>query len=213
MSQTMPDSLPLFPLNTVLFPGGRLKLRIFEPRYVDLVSRSMREGSGFGICPIDEGTELEPRSICGIGSWVKVVDFETLEDGLLGVTVEADHRFDVGEQWREEDRLLHAEVNALPTPDDYPVGEQWSGLVELLEQLWPEMQREYGYGLWPKETGAYWLMSRLTEVLPVKSSIRAELLACDEAEAGLRLVAELVADLGGDSDEEASGSEASSEDN
>lgn len=203
MSEILPDSLPLFPLNTVLFPGGRLKLRIFEPRYVDLVSRSMREGTGFGICPIDEGTELEPRSICGIGSWVQVVDFETLEDGLLGVTVEAAHRFDVGEQWREQDGLLNAEVNPLPTPDDYSVDDNWPGLMELLEQLWPEMQREYGYGVWPEEVGAYWLMSRLTEVLPVSSSIRAELLACDEAEAGLGLVAELVSDLGGDSEKSA----------
>ncbi|MGM0564416.1 MAG: LON peptidase substrate-binding domain-containing protein [Pseudomonadota bacterium] len=190
-----PESLPLFPLNTVLFPGGRLKLRIFEPRYTDLISRSMRHGGGFGICPIDRGSELEPTSICPVGTLARIVDFETLEDGLLGIVVQGDRRFDIGEQWRGEDQLLHAEVEWQPTPGDFPVEERWQGLVSLLEQLWPEMQREYGYGPWPEEVGSYWLMGRLAEVLPAEPEQRTELLACDDPEEGLELVADLVTAL------------------
>ena len=80
--------IPLFPLNTVLFPDGLLPLRIFEPRYVDMISECLKSGTGFGVCLISDGQETgQAASIYEIGTLANIVDFQTEEDGLLGITV------------------------------------------------------------------------------------------------------------------------------
>ena len=79
--------LPLFPLNTVLFPGGPLPLRIFEPRYLDMVSRCLREQTGFAVVLIGEGNEATGATqFVAIGTEARIVDFDRLEDGLLGIS-------------------------------------------------------------------------------------------------------------------------------
>jgi len=88
--------IPLFPLNTVLFPGGPLSLRIFEPRYLDLVRDCTRNGSGFGVCLILQGREAgEPAVPAAVGTFARIVDFYTLSDGLLGIRAEGGERFRV----------------------------------------------------------------------------------------------------------------------
>src|SRR3954462_12375771 len=77
---------PLFPLNTVLFPGGPLPLRIFEARYVDMVRKCMREGAPFGVILIRAGQEAgEVASVANIGTSARVIDFDQMPDGLLGI--------------------------------------------------------------------------------------------------------------------------------
>ena len=86
--------LPLFPLNTVLFPGGLLPLRIFEPRYLDMVGRCMREGADFGVVLITSGEEAGPvAAMAAVGTGARVVDFSQLPDGLLGVMCRGSRRF------------------------------------------------------------------------------------------------------------------------
>ena len=88
------STIPLFPLNTVLFPGGPLKLRIFEPRYVDMIGRCMREDTGFGVALIIEGVEAGgPARTANVGTLARIVDFEQLKDGLLGITAHGGERF------------------------------------------------------------------------------------------------------------------------
>jgi hypothetical protein len=88
--------LPLFPLQTVLFPGGRLPLRIFEARYLDLVSRCLRDEAPFGICLIRHGTEAgAPPEFFPTGTSARIVDWGQLADGLLGITVQGERRFRV----------------------------------------------------------------------------------------------------------------------
>ena len=102
----MAESLPLFPLATVLFPGGRLGLRIFEPRYLDLVRDCTRQQRGFGICLILAGREVgEPALPAAVGCEARIVDFAATEDGLLGITVEGGRRFRV-ERTRVRDNGL-----------------------------------------------------------------------------------------------------------
>ena len=113
------NRLPLFPLNTVLFPGGLLPLKIFEPRYLDLVSDCMRNNTGFGICLISEGQEAgEPATVHEIGTMVNIVDWERRSDGLLGILVHGERRFRVKSTRTEKNGLLVADV-------------QDSGLVEF----------------------------------------------------------------------------------
>ena len=71
----MTETLPLFPLNAVLFPGGYLPLRIFEARYLDMISTCLRQGSGFGVCLIRSGKEVgNAAEIHHIGTQATIVD-------------------------------------------------------------------------------------------------------------------------------------------
>jgi hypothetical protein len=82
----MSEEIPLFPLSTILFPGGPLVLRIFEARYLDLVKRCMRDGTGFGVVQIREGQEAGgPALTFDVGTYARIVDFSQQPDGLLGI--------------------------------------------------------------------------------------------------------------------------------
>src|ERR1700719_46621 len=81
------DEIALFPLHTVLFPGGPLPLRIFEPRYIDMVRRSLRAQSAFGVALLDGGAETSGATATAtVGTTARVADFYSLPDGLLGIT-------------------------------------------------------------------------------------------------------------------------------
>src|SRR5256885_9760899 len=110
-----PAGLPLFPLDTVLFPGGPLPLRIFEPRYLDMVRRCLKEHSAFGVVLIVAGAEAGAVSaVADTGTSARLVDFDTLPDGLLGITCVGGRRFRVRRRWQQSDGLNLAEVDYLP---------------------------------------------------------------------------------------------------
>lgn len=109
------DAFPLFPLGTVLFPGGRLGLRIFEPRYLDLVRDCTRHDRGFGVCLILAGREVgEPALPAAIGCEARIVDFTATPDGLLGITVEGGRRFRVERTRVRDNGLLLGDIAWLP---------------------------------------------------------------------------------------------------
>ncbi|MEM7469254.1 MAG: LON peptidase substrate-binding domain-containing protein [Pseudomonadota bacterium] len=109
------EILALFPLQTVLFPGNKLPLRIFEPRYVDLVGRCMREQCGFGIIGIVKGQEAGPvPEIFSIGTEVSIIDFDQGSDGFLNIVVQGRERFAVKNTRVSDDNLLSAIVSRLP---------------------------------------------------------------------------------------------------
>src|SRR3954466_4107495 len=83
--------IPLFPLHTVLFPGGPLPLRIFETRYTDMVRRCMREQLPFGVLMIEEGEEAgDVATTVAVGCSARIADFDTLSGGLLGISCVGD---------------------------------------------------------------------------------------------------------------------------
>ena len=87
--------IPLFPLNTVLFPGGPLRLRIFEARYVDMVRHCMKTDSDFGVVAIRHGQEVGPAEFHEVGTTAEIVDWSQEPDGLLGLAVAGRRRFRV----------------------------------------------------------------------------------------------------------------------
>ena len=111
---TKKREIPLFPLRVVMFPGGRFDLQIFEKRYIDLIRHCLRKGSGFGICLLKAGEEIFQenleQTIHSSGTYSKIVDWDQLENGLLGITVEGTEKFVVSDCWKEDDDVLHAEV-------------------------------------------------------------------------------------------------------
>jgi hypothetical protein len=137
------DTIPLFPLNSVLFPKGRISLQIFESRYVDMVSQCLREQTGFGIVLIESGSEVartgQKLDIHRTGTYCEVVDWNQLPNGLLGITAEGRSTFRIEESWREANRLCKAAVTFRPQDsvgaEAVEVGEEFGEYVELLQGL------------------------------------------------------------------------------
>src|SRR5690348_14909498 len=108
-------ALPLFPLNTVLFPGGPLPLRIFETRYVDMVRHCMRERCPFGVVLIHAGAEVGAvADTAAVGTTARIVDFHPMPDGLLGISCVGEHKFRVLRRWTQSDGLNVADITMLP---------------------------------------------------------------------------------------------------
>ena len=86
--------IPLFPLHTVLFPDGYLKLRIFEQRYIDMVRECSLKASCFGVCLINNPEDSNrPANHMRVGTTAEICDFSTLDDGLLGITAHGRQKF------------------------------------------------------------------------------------------------------------------------
>jgi len=128
----------LFPLNTVLFPGSILPLQIFEQRYLHLIKDCMKQQTGFVVVLISEGKEVGAApQIYSTGCYVEIIDWESLENGLLGVTVKAKYRVHLSNSSVRDDGLLFAEATQqVSTLDDNPVlPDAYKALPETLIQL------------------------------------------------------------------------------
>jgi uncharacterized protein len=163
----MSEMLPLFPLNLVLFPDGPLKLRIFEPRYVDMVGRCMRESTAFGVACIVAGVEAGGAAeTARVGTTARIVDFEQLEDGLLGVTAIGERSFTIKSTHQQSDGLYIAEVEWLPPETTQPVSDQFEHLASVLPQAMAQAASVYAHA--PKRFGdASWESARWVELLPL----------------------------------------------
>ena len=129
-------TLPLFPLNTVLFPGCKLDLQIFEARYLDMIGRCMKQGEGFGVVCILEGEQVgkAPPVVASIGCEAVIRDFVQQDNGLLGIRVEGGRRFRVQRAQVLPDQLTLAEVEWLDDEPEQPLQDEDADLVALLKQ-------------------------------------------------------------------------------
>lgn len=188
--------LPLFPLNTVLFPRGPLPLRIFEPRYVDMVRRCMREESCFGVVLLQGGGETGPVSgVASVGTSARIVDFNLLKDGLLGITCRGERRFRVLRVWRQDDGLNMGEVEwidaAGASPAAVAVPPEHRHLAELLRRVLPELGEVYA-GIEPRFEDAAWVGARLVEILPVGLADKQAFLEMDDPLERLTLLSPMI---------------------
>ncbi len=173
-------TLPLFPLNTVLFPGGPLRLRIFEPRYLDMVSRCLREESGFGVALIVAGREAGgPAQTVEIGTLARIVDFEQLDDGLLGITARGERRFRIVHSHQESDGLHVCQVEWRDEEPRAEVPPQNAVLAELLQRALEQIGEAYGE-FTPAYEDATWVGMRLAELLPLVAIERQQMLELND---------------------------------
>jgi len=183
MTQT---EIPLFPLNTVLFPGGVLPLRIFERRYVDMVGRCMREGGEFGVVLIREGVEAGGDAIAfDVGTLAQIVDFDQLPDKLLGITTRGTRRFRILSSRVQDDGLHVARIELLRDGEPLPLPLEFQRYAALLEQALPQMGDFFKH-LQPQYDDAGWVSGRLTEVLPIPLPEKQRLLEMNDPIARLR---------------------------
>lgn len=179
---------PLFPLNTVLFPGGILPLRIFEPRYIDMVRRCMRDGSEFGIALIREGVEANgPAVTHSIGTLAQIVDFEQTKDGLLGITTRGSARFRIENQHTLADGLNVASMSKLPAETHATLPDDFKVYARMLEEALPQMG-DYFKHLEPKYDDSAWVAARVAEVLPIPLQLKQEVLEVNDPETRWQLL-------------------------
>jgi hypothetical protein len=183
MSEAVPTprEIPLFPLNTVLFPDGPLPLRIFEARYIDLVRRCLRENTGFGVVLIQEGEEAGagPTATSDVGTYARIVDFSGQPDGLLGIEARGGRRFRILARSRARDGLNFAEVEWLPDEVHSALPEEFADLGPALDYVLGQVGDPYD-SLERRLDDAGWVAGRLAEILPLPTAHKQQCLEIDD---------------------------------
>lgn len=181
----------LFPLNTVMFPGSILPLQIFEQRYLNLIKDCMKQQTGFVIVLISDGKEVgaAPQIYC-TGCYVEIIDWESLPNGLLGITIQAKYRVKLANSSVRDDGLLLAEAIPIDSTLDHnpPMPEAFKPLTETLKQLLnhPFSQR-YKDSVDFGNTAD--ICYRLSELLPISNKQKQLLLETETAEQMLDMLA------------------------
>ena len=192
--------IPLFPLRAVLFDGGRLPLRIFEPRYMDMIGDCMRKNTPFGVVLIRQGRDArlsaddEQPEIFDVGTEATIVDFNQLEAGMLGILARGGRKFRVHETWELKNHLLMGRVKRLA---EEPSGMTTAGhepLVDLLRQLLKHPMIEK-LNLEIDFDDARDLGWRLAELLPIEPEAKQSLLELERPDERLAALDRLVSRL------------------
>jgi len=173
------SSIALFPLNIVLFPGGPLPLRIFETRYLDMVGRCMREAQDFGVVLIREGREVGPADFHEVGTSAKIIDFDQLSDGFLGLTCSGARRFRIRSHTRQANGLNLGEVEWLAPEPTVLVPARHARLSKLLQNVLPQLGGVYS-DIQMRLDDAAWVGHRLAEILPIPLSEKQSCLELDD---------------------------------
>jgi hypothetical protein len=175
----------------VLFPGGPLPLRIFEARYLDMISRCMKDDSPFGVVLIREGGEVGRADTYDIGTLARIVDWYQGSDGLLGVTARGGQRFRVLSSHREPDGLNVADVEVLPEETEVPLPEQYRPMATILSGVLDDLGRLYE-DLERRLDDAGWVTNRFVEILPIDLAEKQLCLEQSDPAERLRLVQQVL---------------------
>ncbi len=191
----MTDEIPLFPLHTVLFPGAPLPLRIFEPRYMDMVSQCMRTGSGFGVCLIREGEEVgKAARTHELGTLAMIEDWHPASDGMLGITARGSRRFRILSERLKANQLLMAKVEYLDDESDLVIPDEHDHLLAVLDKLRQKLPPKLRQ-LDKEAADAVMLAWRLADLLPLKLSQKQYFLQLDDPMQRLDGIAHILENL------------------
>lgn len=184
------ENLPVFPIDAHIFPGGKLKLRLFEPRYIRLIKERGHLEPAFAMAMYSHVLIEQQPQLLQIATVVKIIDFEPLEDGFLGITVEGQNLVAIESIHTEEDGLHIATCHTV---------EAWQadtsafdhGHTDFLAQKLHHLYQEYPdfSKLYPQlKPELNWLVMRWLEVLPVPSDLKIEMLQEEDASNAVMLV-------------------------
>jgi Lon protease-like protein len=177
--------MPLFPLSAVLLPYGRMPLQIFEQRYLDLIRDCMRNSTGFGVVWLRRGEEVAPgpgqQQLGDTGTVARIVDFDQLPNGLLGVTIQGGERFRLSDTRVAKNGLVLGDVSLEAMPEPAALDEEWSPLRDILESLGqhPHVRR---MGIDIDFEDAWQVGYTLAQLLPLEESLKYSLLNADDVD-------------------------------
>lgn len=193
--------IPLFPLRTVLFPEGVLPLRIFEPRYVDMIRWCMRNQVNFGVVLLRTGSDVADKEagaapdVFRVGTEAKIVDFNQADNGLLGIVAQGARKFSIKESYLQKDGLLKATVEFAKEESLGELTPVHDSLVAVLQDL---MQHPLIQQLNPpiRLGEARSVSYRLADLLPIEPEIKQTLLQMNGAKERLTELERLVTKFG-----------------
>jgi Lon protease-like protein len=173
--------IALFPLQTVLFPGGLLPLRIFEQRYMDMAKECLKSGAAFGVCLIRSGAEVgAPATPEEVGCLARIVQWDMQQLGLLQVTAQGERRFRIVERRIEPGGLARARVKVLDDESDAAVPARFAACRRLIELVVQQRGADLFAAPLRFESSA-WLSARLSEILPVPLAAKQKLMELDDS--------------------------------
>tara|TARA_Y100001956_G_scaffold12620_1_gene11823 strand:- start:1373 stop:1972 length:600 start_codon:yes stop_codon:yes gene_type:complete len=159
----------LFPLSSIVLPEGKMRLRVFEERYKRLVVDALKQDGLFGICLFEKQHRVEDSELSSVGTLVQIIDFEQLDDGLLGITVTGLKRFMIRRVRTEHDGLRFAKVEWLPNWQVKELCQQGETLSLKLQEVYTQFEqlnKLYDQKFFDDET---WVSQRWLEILPLSN--------------------------------------------
>lgn len=173
--------IPLFPLDTVLFPGGKLPLKVFEPRYMEMVSACLKGKKAFGICLIRAGQETGvPAQTEPVGCMVEIIDWDMRQPGVLDITVIATQRFRIEASRAEKNALIMARVVGIADEQPLPLAKQHQACATILRRIIEHLGVER-FAPPLRYDDSVWVGYRLAELLPLKRSVRQNMLEMNDS--------------------------------
>jgi len=199
---TQPARLPLFPLQSVLFPGGLLGLKVFEARYLDLISQCLREGTPFGVVWLLQGGEVrgaaDQTRFETIGVLAHVLEADAEQPGILQLRCRGGRRFSLAHPAQRDDGLWLADATLWPTEDATRVADEFaparSALARAIESLAAQGHQPFVRPYRLDDAG--WVANRWCELLPIPMAAKYRLMALDEPSLRLKLVADYLREHG-----------------
>lgn len=192
---TTQADLPLFPLHTVLVPGAALGIRVFEPRYLDLVREVGRSGGGFGVCMIVEGSEAGAAATpAAWGTEALIEDFNQGPDGVLALQVRGARRFQVQRTRVRDNGLVMADIDWVEEDESPRLLPEHALLGELLVRILEQTDADLNAIAKPRLQQATWIGWRLAELLPLVNEQRQGLLQERDPHARLQWILDFVSE-------------------
>ena len=184
----------IFPLNTVLFPGGSLPLKIFEQRYLEMTKICIRESRPFGVCLIKEGREVgTPAVPQDIGCLARIAHWDMPQTGVFHLRVEGLQRFRIVDSAVEKNGLISADVECLPEQDLVPPEHMLCS--DVLKAIMEKIGAEH-FPSPQRFDDAAWIGYRLSEVLPLSLELKQQLLRMTEPQERLAKLAKILSQQG-----------------
>jgi uncharacterized protein len=200
------SSLPLFPLGTVLFPGGLLPLRIFEVRYLDMIGKCHKAGAPFGVVSLTQGAEVRTpggtEAFANVGTLATISELDSPQPGLLVIRALGEQRFRITSRDQLRHGLWVADVQRIDADQAVPVPDDLKPTADALARLIQSLQRKaQDSGQMPlaepfRLDDCGWVANRWCEVLPLSVQLKQRLMELDNPLVRLELVSDVLARTG-----------------
>ena len=196
-----PSTVPLFPLKTVLFPGGVLPLKVFEQRYIEMTKACLKDDKLFGVCLLTQGEEVvvpgskSAAEFASVGTLARITNWDMPQLGILHLRTEGASRFQVQSHEVGEDGLVIGQVTGIAQEPTLALPEVYLPLSRLLELLINRVGRD----AFPAQLAlgdASWVSYRLAELLPLPLSIKQSMLEINDCEIRLQALSKFLKQQG-----------------
>jgi Lon protease-like protein len=190
------QTIPIFPLNAVLFPAGVLPLKVFEQRYMDMAKHCLADNSNFGVCLIREGLEVgKPAIPETIGCTARITDWDMEQLGVLQVRTVGEERFRILGSSTSANGLIVASVEMIPAEEDVAIPSELAGCTELVRKVVENVGKASFAEPYHFES-ASWVGHRLSEFLPIKIAAKQKLMELSDPIARLEILAQFLTQQG-----------------